>query len=249
MSLKFPQTLARRKDETDMSPTYCGQAGSRGRGLFSSRDCSAGALLCLGPPQAAAQIPGNEAAVCASCGRFLSKRVRCCCPAAYCSTSCRDRHAARGHALLCPGVSPGDAAAQLAELLEFGGDAALFLPLAVQWVAATAAEAAHGNGRRVMEAARLLVASMAAGGPWVEVGGAQAVPGHYPEEEEGEEEVEEEEEEEEEEEGGKFSNGGSKGDGSTPPIIVMGGAVVDMVAKPSQNLLISTSNKGVMSER
>jgi len=64
-----------------------------------------------------------------------------------------------------------------------------------------------------------------------------------------EEEVEEEEEEEEEEEGGKFSNGGSKGDGSTPPIIVMGGAVVDMVAKPSQNLLISTSNKGVMSER
>ena len=188
-----------------MSATYCGQAGSRGRGLFSSRDCRVGELLCLGPPHAAAQVPGNAAAVCARCGRYLSKRVMCCCPAAYCSKSCRDHHAAHGHALLCPGASPGDAAAQLAELLECGGDAALFLPLAVQWVATTAAEAARGNSRRVMEAARQLVASMAAGGPWVEVGGARAVPGHFPEEEEegegeGEEEGEEEEEEEEEEE-------------------------------------------------
>ena len=192
-----------------MSATYCGQAGSRGRGLFSSRDCRVGELLCLGAPHAAAQVPGNTAAVCASCGRFLSKRIVCCCPAAYCSKSCRDHHAMRGHALLCPGACPGDAAAQLAELLECGGDAALFLPLAVQWVAATAAEAARGNRRRVMEAARQLVASMAAGGPWVEVGGARAVPGHFPEEEE-EGEGEGEEEGEEEEEGGESGEEGEE---------------------------------------
>ena len=182
-----------------MSATYCGQAGSRGRGLFSSCDCSAGALLSLGPPHAAAQVPGNEAVVCACCGHFLAKRVKCCCRAVYCRKTCRDRHAARGHALLCPGVSPGDASAQLAELLECGGDAALFLPLAVQWVAATVAEAAHGNARRVLDAARQLVATMATGAsnPWVVVGGGLAVPGHYPEEDEANDEGEEECDEEE----------------------------------------------------
>eukprot|EP00310_Coccolithus_braarudii_P020208 CAMPEP_0183350190 /NCGR_PEP_ID=MMETSP0164_2-20130417/17727_1 /TAXON_ID=221442 /ORGANISM="Coccolithus pelagicus ssp braarudi, Strain PLY182g" /LENGTH=134 /DNA_ID=CAMNT_0025522075 /DNA_START=122 /DNA_END=522 /DNA_ORIENTATION=+ len=131
---------------------HVASAGARGLGLFTTHAAPSGTLIPLGAPLGAIEAPGDVEGplACACCGWCLGhkpERCKSCAAACYCSASCRETHAATGHALLCNHTA-GDAAMQLSELLAVKSESALFLPLAVQITAAIVAEAAAGSAAR-----------------------------------------------------------------------------------------------------
>ena len=120
--------------------------------------------------------------MCTRCGRYCSETDG----QSYCSERCREADAAR-LLLSSDDVPPGSPAAELAELLAVPSESSLFVPLAVRMAAGVVAEAsASASGSRVLAGARDLVASLTSGGPWVEAGGVEPNPGHFPEEQDDE---------------------------------------------------------------
>ena len=134
----------------------------------------------------------------------------------YCSERCREADLAR-LLLSSEDAPPGSPAAELAELLAVPSESSLFLPLAVRMAAGVVAEAAaSANGSRTLAGARDLVASLTTGGPWVEAGGVEPNPGHFPEEQDDESGDDDEDVDDDESDGGSAHSevGSDDGGGS-----------------------------------